>query len=385
MICGGCRLLLNTDCSLHCRSCDNNYHYECLNIKMEQFVSLSEEFRSSWTCPACVNVTKRVKTNLNTPVRHNQVQSMMEQSMDLSCEILDKSETHIPSDSVSIEKFNELINTINSWRNDMNSNLMSIRDEIKNDMNSNLMCIREEIKNTLSDIQTEIKSLRKEHTTLRQNVSTINTELSSLQNSIQFQSDEQGTLKQRVEEIARVASEQTTSATASVQSKIDSLEQQARQTNVEICNVPERRNENLIGIIEAIGTAIRFPISKADIVSIHRVPHAHNTNDRPKNIIAKFSTRIQRDNIIAAYRKAKSLRSEQIGIQGQSSTIYLNEHLTLQKKQLFRKCREVAKELHYKYTWVKNSTILVREKDDSPALVIRGEDDLKKLRIHKKK
>ncbi|CAG4981122.1 unnamed protein product [Parnassius apollo] len=332
MICGGCRLLLNTDCSLHCHTCDINYHYECLNINKEQFVTLSKEFRSSWTCPACVNVTRRIKTNLSTPVRHNQVPST-EQSMDLSCEIVNKSEAHIPSDSDSIEKFNELLNTINLWRNDMNSNIMSIRDEIKNDMNSNFMSIREEIKNTLSDIQSEIKSLREEQATLRQNVSNINIELSSLQNSIQFQSDEHGTLKHRVDEIARVAGEQTTSATAGLQYRIDSLEQQARQTNVEICNVPERRNENLIGIIEAIGTAIRFPISKADIVSIHRVPHAHSTNDRPKNIIAKFSTRIQRDNIIAAYRKAKSLR----------------------------------------------------EKDDSPVLVIRGEDDLKKLRITKKK
>ncbi|CAG5019740.1 unnamed protein product [Parnassius apollo] len=142
MICGGCRLLMNTDCSLHCHTCDINYHYECLNINKEQFVSLSTEFRSSWTCPACVNVTRRIKTNLSTPVRHNQVPST-EQSMDLSCEILNKSEAHIPSDSVSIEKFNELLNTINLWRNDIKSNIMSIRDEIKNDMNSNFMSIRE--------------------------------------------------------------------------------------------------------------------------------------------------------------------------------------------------------------------------------------------------
>ncbi|CAG5055805.1 unnamed protein product [Parnassius apollo] len=134
--------------------------------------------------------------------------------MDLLCEILNKSEAHIPSDSVSIEKFNELLNTIYLWRNDMKSNIMNIRDEIKNDMNSNFMSIREEIKNTLSDVQSEIKSLREEHATLRQNVSNINIELSSFQNSIQFQSDEHGTLKQRVDEIARVASEQTTSATA---------------------------------------------------------------------------------------------------------------------------------------------------------------------------
>ncbi|CAG5055806.1 unnamed protein product [Parnassius apollo] len=83
----------------------------------------------------------------------------------------------------------------------------------------------------------------------------VNADIQSAVNKQDFQSDEHGTLKQRVDEIARVAREQTTSATARLQYRIDSLEQQARQTNIDICNVPERRNENLTGIIEQRSTS----------------------------------------------------------------------------------------------------------------------------------
>lgn len=371
MNCDGCKLSLRADGALSCHTCKSNYHYECLNIKVEQFRSLSKDFLSNWACPACTNVTRRVKSNLNTSVRANQVPAM-EQYMDMSMDLLDKSESSSssPPEPVSMAKFNELINTIDIWRSDMNSNMVSIRDDIKG---------------SLSEIQAEIKSLRKDYTSLKQDVCNMNTEIACIQHSLQYQTEDYNALKKRVDDLARTANDQTMTATSNLMSRIDSLEQQARQTNVEICGVPERRNENLVGILEAISKSIHHPFTKGDLVAIHRVPHAHQGSNRPKNIIAKFTTRIQRDNILAAYRKTKSLKSDQLGIEGTPSAIYLNEHLTLQKKQLLRKCRETVRELNCKHVWIRNSTILVRETDDSPALAIRGEGDLEKLKNHKRK
>lgn len=369
MNCKACNLVMDDGSLLRCHVCYSSYHYKCLNIKSEQFKLFSREFRSNWICSTCTNATRRLKSNVNTPVRDHQIPTAERslENLDMSCDNLERNNTSastLATDFITNDKFNELLNTLNAWRNDMTADMLSIRDDIKN---------------TLSDIRTEIKTLRIEQTALKQNISEINTEISSLQASIQFQSDSYDELRKRVDELARHTSDQTLLSASNLQLRIDSLEQQARQTNIEICNVPERRNENLINIIDAIGTAVRLPLSKGDIVSIHRVPHAQ-ASDRPKNIIAKFSTRIQRDNILAAYRKIKTLKSDQLGINGTPSTIYLNEHLTLQKKMLFRKTRNAARELRYKYVWIKNSTILVRKEDDSPALAIRGEDDLIKLK-----
>lgn len=372
MNCDGCTKIINTENYLNCHTCCGKYHHECLNLTTHQFKLLSVDYRSTWTCPACSNITRRRATP-DTPVRQNSLiqtpQSDQEQSLDLSCEIKSDSvasASSLPTSMFPLDKFHELLNTINTWRHDINANMNGIRDDIKS---------------SLSNIQTELKAIQSEQIFLKDSVKNMNREINSLKDSIQFQSNEHDDLKKRVDQLACTSGEQTENAVANLQSKIEGLEQQARQCNIEICNLPERKNEDLLNIVGAITSAIRVNVSDRDIVSIHRVPHAHQMSyDRPKNVIVKFNRRIQRDNVLAAYRKIKSLKSDQIGISGTSVNVYINEHLTLKKKQLFRKCRNVAKELHYKYVWIKNSTILVREKDDSPAIVIRTEDDFKKLK-----
>ncbi|CAK1590637.1 unnamed protein product [Parnassius mnemosyne] len=99
-----------------------------------------------------------------------------------------------------------------------------------------------------------------------------------------------------------------------LESKIKNMEQQSRICNVEINNLPEKRNENLITIIESIATAVKHTIVSNDIVAIHRVPHANTGNPLPKNSIVKFTTCIIRDSFLTAYRKNKGLTTDQSGI-----------------------------------------------------------------------
>ncbi|KAJ8705872.1 hypothetical protein PYW08_012918 [Mythimna loreyi] len=257
--------------------------------------------------------------------------------------------------------------SLSQWRNDMRKDMLKISDDIKS---------------ALIDIRKEMHTLRTEQTLLKQKVSVLHDDVIALQTTSQGQAVEYDILKKRVDDLSRSpASTIVESTISSLVSKIDHLEQQARQCNVEICNVPERRNENLPGIIEAMGNVLKCPVLPSTIVAVHRVPHAHSQSTGPKNIIVKLTTRLQRDNLVSAFRKAKSLKSDQIGIAGTSTPIYLNEHLTLGRKQLFRRTREVAKTHNYKYVWIKNGTILVRERDGEAAFAIRGDNDINKIKI----
>lgn len=79
------------------------------------------------------------------------------------------------------------------------------------------------------------------------------------------------------------------------------MEQEARQCNNEIPNLPERRGENLMNTIMTIGEVIKQPIRKNNRISVHRTPGADSKNQRPKNIIVKLTTRLPCDNFISAY------------------------------------------------------------------------------------
>lgn len=365
---------------LLCCACEGKYHYECLNVTHCQYAALSAEFKASWKCPSCNNVTRRLRSNINTPVRSYTEPAIVDNSMDMSCDNLEeRSPLRTYNDPSQVA--DKPVQTISSsdferFSRDLNKTLCNWRSE----MNKDLTQIRDDIKSTMTNIQKEINSLRGEQSLLKQNVHDLRNDVASLQATTQDLKQLYDILEKRTSELDGTKPADVELTVNALETKIDTLEQQARQCNVEIGNLPERRNENLPGLIEAIGLALNCPVTQQNIVAVHRVPHAHQQSTRPKNVIVRFTSCIHRDNLLSAFRKASSLKTEQIGLTGTSSSIYLNEHLTLKKKQLFRKARDVAKSHHYKYVWIRNATILVREREGEPSFAIRGERDLDKIR-----
>lgn len=246
----------------------------------------------------------------------------------------------------------------------MNENIVS---SIKADLNI--------LNDTSLAIKNEINSLRLEHSTFKQ-------QLTSFESSLQFTSEQQSDLKTQVDMIEKRTSSVSVMENQlyNLEMKIESLEQQARHNNIEICNLPEKRNEDLLSLMESITGAVKYPIPRQDVLSIHRVPHVRSEErSRPKNIIVKLNSRTTRNNIISAYRLCKNLNSEQIGIPGTPQRIYLNEHLTLFNKNLFRECRDMAKKHNVKYVWIKNCTIFAKQSDNSKTIVIRSPSDIPKI------
>ncbi|XP_022829253.1 uncharacterized protein LOC111359580 [Spodoptera litura] len=270
---------------------------------------------------------------------------------------------------------------VNALRVDMHDQFASINASINN--------LRDEFNNlasTSAQTQNDLKALRTEFSDTKKDVLMLNTKyqelsrvVTDLQSSVNFNSANNIDNVKRIAEIKLEFDISASETKRMFQSEIDKLNQNARQCNIEICNLPEKRGENLFVIFESIASIINMPIKQQNIVAIHRVPHAHTQNSRPKNIIVKLTSQILRDNILSAYRLSKGITSDRVGLAGTQCRIYMNEHLTLRNKELFRKCREAAKTFHYKYVWVRNATILVKETDDSSAFAVRTEDD-----IHKK-
>ena len=236
------------------------------------------------------------------------------------------------------------------------------------------------ITSILAELNTNVKKLNEENLKINTALVDTNRRLDELEKYSTFSADRQDSLETRIaciEKKTTVLSD-STSQFQVLQNKIALLEQQARSCNVEIANLPEKKAENLLLLVDSLGREIKHPIQRSDVVAINRVPHANQQNPRPKNIIVKFTTKMVRDNFIAAYRANKGVDSSTLNISGPSHTIYVNEHLTLSNKILFRQCREAAKN-KYKYVWVKHGTILARKDDTSAVIAIRSAEDIKRI------
>lgn len=278
----------------------------------------------------------------------------------------------------------EFKSTLNEWRLDMEASIAKISDNvlsIKGDLAS-LTQVTSEIKNDINSLRSDQLLLRQRVSELDEKHESMTSQINSLKNSVQFVTDDHTDLSKKIDHCCKQIQESAglNKVVSDLVSKIDSLEQGARNCNIEICNIPERRNENLVNFMLNIGSAVKCNIQQNDITSIHRVPHAHQHNNKPKNIIVKFASRILRDNILSAHRLCKGLTTEQLGLSGASLPIYMHEHLTLKNKQLFRECRDVAKKHDYKFIWVKHGTILVREKEGTKAIAIRTPQDIAKIK-----
>ncbi|KAJ2951527.1 hypothetical protein O0L34_g13678 [Tuta absoluta] len=167
--------------------------------------------------------------------------------------------------------------------------------------------------------------------------------------------------------------------------KLASKDQRDRINNLEITCVPLTKGENLNTLIHNLAIKTGFNISSTDIDSIHRVrkfPSALDSNQPAShpNIIVRFVQRKRRDEFLAACKSRRGLTTVDLGLNGASRPISVNEHLTPENKKLYKKVRDARKERGYTYVWTKDCKLFVRKNDTSKIIHIATEADLAKIK-----
>ncbi|KAL4711525.1 hypothetical protein ACJJTC_000541 [Scirpophaga incertulas] len=154
---------------------------------------------------------------------------------------------------------------------------------------------------------------------------------------------------------------------------------------LEILGIPEQKNENLTHLVLVTATKLGVNLQEADLDDIHRVGHLNSEQPssgslKTRPIVVKFLRKIKKNEVLSAYKVRRNLTSEDIK-PGSSNRIYINERLTVMKRQLFREARVRAKDNNFQYCWVRNGTIFIRRAADSngkkfPAIPIRCHEDI---------
>ena len=88
---------------------------------------------------------------------------------------------------------------------------------------------------------------------------------------------------------------------------------------------------------------------------------------------------LSRDVCNQVYRNRKLLRNADLknfSIEG-TSKIFINENLTPTRKKLFWKAKQLAKTNNYKFFWTVNGNVFVRKAEETEAVLIKNEHDLR--------
>lgn len=331
-----------------CSICKHNYHVACLypNDKKKHVLS---DIKKKWVCPECALSQPRQHNNDNTPLRCIDRGSPENIS------------TRRGASCKSPEESSELLVSCDQVRRIVSMEFEKFWSKIKTNIADIISTELSPIKNEIACFQDSLAFMNNQYESLNKKVDLIEKEI----NTLKATKKDVGEIKNNVDQI---------------ESKLNSREQWARRSNVEIYGIPEKKGENLMDLIKCISKRIDFPLDvNNDLDFITRVAPKDHSSKRTKPIVVRFLARYKKDDFLSKARKFK-LGARDLGFNDNKSQIYFNDHLTSANKSLLQRVKVKAKENKYLYTWVKNCAIMVRRSDTSPILHISSISDLNKIK-----
>lgn len=317
---------------MKCNGCQHILHYSCVGLTEGEFNKMLPMNKPKWKCPTCKSkkespLSKQQHEHGATPTNTTKRQT-------------DSLIPDVPSSMVNLDT--------KAFIEFFERRFCSLREEWKKD-----------ISEILKPVQSDIKLISERLENWESRLDILEAKVSGINDLY----SENEALKKDLNKM---------------QKSFDTLDQNSRQCNLEIQNIPETSGEDLVGLVCNIGSLIGVSVPVESIRSVHRTaPGAQR--DRPRNIVLQLTTRRLRDNLLAAARTRRELTTEQLSLPPPVRRFYINEHLTLTNKILFSKARELMKTKDYKHVWVRNANVMMRKTDTSKIIKIRSEEDLAKV------
>ena len=291
----------------------------------------------------------------------------------------------------------DITSMLNAWKTDINNELGKVNENVSNILKNDLT----KLHNDFSELKSDISLVRKEYSDIKELIkktdaahTTIVNDVSTLQNSVQYMSDDNDKFKTDLNSLSKDIKSLTKDSNkiTSLENALEAVRQQNRQLkiainnneqrerllNIEIVGIPETKEEDLIKIVTQIGQSVGVSISSTDIIFANRITPKITHQGRPRVIVAKIITRLIKDNFIAMARK-KRITTKDLDFQCEPKSIFINEHLSPYNKQLLKKCKDVASKKEYQYVWSRHGRIFIRKNDTAHPIQIVEEEDLKRI------
>lgn len=322
--CGKCNVVLTrgpNSTHAQCIKCKLLFHLDCVSLSTDDW-STFKELNKPWICIHCNKELRTTRTDFTpaSPIIAKPITSNKE-----------------------ITSLNDVLHAIQ-----MNTTALNAFIENQKAQNADI-----------------IKSLDECHACIKENTSSVTslqTKVDSLLAQVDYLTNEKKILESKVSELHLT---------------VELLKQASRSKTVEIHNIPTTQGENVVELLNKIGTALDVDVSEVDVV--YRTRPTATTFDPPRlpPIIVTFLRQSTRDSLIAKRKVKRDFATRHIGWNSQENfTIYINESLTPYFKKLYGAARAAKKSNIVKYVWVKNGKILIRKADGAPVITVHTLNDI---------
>jgi hypothetical protein len=128
-------------------------------------------------------------------------------------------------------------------------------------------------------------------------------------------------------------------------------------------------------ILQDIAAALNINFKREDVSIAHRLRQYSAKHTFPP-IIVQFVSRSTKEIWLAAARKKKNLRSNEVNGRLVPNNVYINDHLTPHNKALLGRARKLQRDGKIHFATYSNGKILIKHKERDSAIRIAAMEDL---------
>lgn len=161
----------------------------------------------------------------------------------------------------------------------------------------------------------------------------------------------------------------------SLDCRVSELEQKEKQNNIVVSGIPRQPNKTVKEIAGQLFQGMGLQVQEEEIEDCYLI----NTESERKPLVVKFRNHETKKRVFRKRKEIRSIKTNDCGFEGPSTTIYVNDELTKYNMMLFSKMREFKRTANFKYAYATNGRLYLKRADDSRPIRIGSTKDLEKL------
>lgn len=329
---------------LECDICHGTYHLKCENLLGKHINLIAEE--PSWLCKNCKTKSQKVgAVNTESYKRKlNDTQSKSTESLAKKANI----------EGTSDDKFDKLMSLIATSHAELKS-------------------LMETMEVTITEVKVNQSFLSEQFDSINKKIDNVTSDQKNLKKDF-------GVLAKSQNDTSRIVS--------NLQYEIDILKQRDLANNIIVGGLPKNADPSstitkIMKILD-MKTTIEDITEARILTNKNNEPHSLqiNNNEIQKNLmIVKFKRNEDKKELMEKKKSKKSIFTFELGLNtNRDDQIYIRDHVTSFKMNLFRETKILKDQLKFKHLWMNETRILLRKDDASKIYSINSTADLEYIK-----
>lgn len=350
ILCNQCELQIK-DKHMKCCDCDSHYHFTpCCSIQQSSYSGMTAQKKAMWKCHKCRE--RRLSTNsyhivVSPADKNNQKQKRTNEGED---EVFDEINKRFKNNA----NFNTPTGTPNQNNTEnLQQQCINVNQQVaESEVMQMMMKSMSQITTQLAAITTQLQQQQGTLLQINENITNLNDKVIELQN----QNKEK---EKRIDDM---------------ENKMHTLEQKIIRKNIEINNI-QNEDINVNEIVQLVAGKASVNIEESDIDNVYRTKNK-------KKIVVEFCTMRKKKELMAnikGHRLEAADINKDDGDGKNNKYIYVNDQLTAHKNRLLWLAKKKARDVNWRFVWVKDGEIYAKKQENESMLKIISESDVEKM------